>query len=83
MNEGAGGQRAGPRDQAEVHTKLQMLTEKFKKAKEKLMLVEGIDATREQQLKDLDILNKQLEMKRQLLAQYKNFSLIDSPFQSS
>lgn len=83
MNEGAGGQRQGPRDGGDIHSKLNMLTEKFKKAKEKLMLVEGIDITREQQLKDLEILTRQLEMKRQLLAQYKNFSLIDGSFQTS
>lgn len=84
MNEGGGtgSQRSGPKEQTEVHNKIQALTDKFKKAKEKLMMVEGIDGTRDQQIKELDLLTKQFEMKRQLLAQYKHFSPIDSSLQT-
>ncbi|XP_015790672.1 mediator of RNA polymerase II transcription subunit 9 [Tetranychus urticae] len=82
LNEGSSvGQKAIHREQTEIPAKMQLLNDKFKKCREQLMKIEGIDITKEQQLKQLENLSKQLDMKRQLLTQYKNFSPIESSSQ--
>ena len=79
LNEGNSvGQKAVHREQTEIPAKMQLLNDKFKKCREQLMKIEGIDITKEQQLKQLETLSKQLEMKRQLLSQYKHFSPMET-----
>lgn len=78
LNESNVGQKSVHREQTEIPTKIQALNDKFKKCREQLMKIEGIEVTKEQQLKQLETLSKQLEMKRQLLSQYKHFSPIES-----
>lgn len=68
------------REQNDVHLKIQSLKDKFQRCREMVMKIEGIDCTKENQLKNFETLSKKLVMKRELLQRYKHFSPIDTTF---
>lgn len=70
-------QKSINRDQQDCHQKIQSLKEKFEKCREQIMKVHGISLTRDEQLKRLEGLNKQLIMKKELLNRYKHACPID------
>lgn len=73
---------AGPvqksREQHDYYQKIQSLKERYEKFREQVNKIQGIELTKEEQLKRVDTLSKQLVMKRELLLRYRHNCPIDS-----
>ncbi|KAK7493334.1 hypothetical protein BaRGS_00015460 [Batillaria attramentaria] len=64
-------------DMNQVNQKLNELKTKFQKARECVDKLPGIQYSKEEQLKRVAILHKQMELKTKLLQKYKNESSFD------
>lgn len=63
----------------DYHQKIQILKEKFEKCREHINKLHGIELTKEEQLKKVEVLGDQLKVKRQLLLRYKHHCPITEP----
>lgn len=60
------------RESQEYHLKVQLLKDKLETVRNQVGQIKGIEVSREEQLKRVDLLKNQLAAKRDLLAKYKN-----------
>jgi len=67
------------RDSHDTYQKIMELKTKFQQCKEQIQKLNGIDYNKEEQIKRLDALRKQLTMKRELLLKYRNMCHFDTP----
>ncbi|XP_013393420.1 mediator of RNA polymerase II transcription subunit 9 [Lingula anatina] len=67
------------KDSHDVGTKVNEFKVKLQKAKDQTEKLPGIEYSKEDQLKQLDILRKQLIQKTELLQKYKNLCNFDIP----
>lgn len=74
----SGGQKPSGRENHDYYQKIQVLKDKFEKCRDQVNKVHGIELTKEDQLKKMEGLSKQLVMKRELLQRYKNSCPIDA-----
>lgn len=77
MNESTIGPPSRIRESHDYHVKVQGLKDKLDQIGEQINKVRGIELTKEEQLKKLDILVYQLNQKRDVLARYKNHCPIE------
>jgi len=61
------------RDSYDINTKITDLRTKLQNAREQVEKLPGIDFSKEEQERQIDILRKQLATKVELLRKYKNF----------
>ena len=66
MNEGTTGPPSRNREGSEYHAKVNGLKEKLDHMREQVNKVRGIEVTKEEQIKKLDILSYQLAQKREI-----------------
>lgn len=77
MTEGTTGPPSRIRESHDYHVKVQGLKDKLDQMRDQVNKVRGIELTKEEQLKKMDILSYQLAQKREVLARYKNHCPIE------
>ena len=73
----SGAPKGVSREPQDYPIKVQLLKQRFDKSREQINTVRGIEVTREEQLKRLEVLKTQLVQKRLLLSKYKHRCPID------
>ncbi|XP_013776110.1 mediator of RNA polymerase II transcription subunit 9-like [Limulus polyphemus] len=67
------------RENYDSSQKVQELKQKLQQCRDQIQKLPGIEYSREEQLKRLESLRKQLALKRELLLKYKNMCHFDIP----
>ena len=66
------GSKSLSRESQDYHLKVQTLKDKLDKCRSQINSVKGIELTKEEQIKRVDVLKLLMNQKRELLSNYKN-----------